>query len=99
VLLEGRWRVAEEEQRSMPLAPGRRKHRADGTISPSFLVKMKLEAVSSSSSEEVGATTAFSGIWLATFASEASFNKSSLLKRANILSAKKTQKESLTFHK
>ena len=66
---------------------------------PLFLVKKKPEAVSSSSSEEVGATAAFSGIWLAIFAFVASFSRSSLLKSANILSARKTKERLVTFCK
>ena len=66
---------------------------------PLFLVKTKPEAVSSSSLEEVEATAAFSGKWLAIFAFVASFSKSSLLKRANILSARKTRERLVTLRK
>jgi len=66
---------------------------------PFFMVKSKPEAVSSSSLEEVGATAAFSGIWLAIFAFVASINKSSLLKRANFLFAKKTREKLVTLRK
>jgi len=58
---------------------------------------MKPKAMSSSSLEEVGATTTFGGTRLTIFSFAASLNRSSLFKQANMLSAKKIQTGTLHF--